>query len=372
MKVMNMKKVMFAGVLAGTALYAFSFAPVPGSMGRLANVQAAATFTGSGEHQGMMYLNGHLYTGTALKDGKLYDYKNGVQGAAYSGTFTGTYLDAATGAQTAVSDVYYVDGTALTGFKGKKYYEDGVFQQVSGWKTVGDKKYYIRKGKKLKKGFRLVKSMTGEDKKYRYYFKKDGSVSTNLFKDWGYNKCIKSKMTIEINTKTHNANFYLYDKKTKEYIIPAKTVLCSTSAKANGTPRGHYYLMKTSAKRWVNVPNNTTRKYQWAVRIAGTPTLVHSSVYTEYGNNRSLHAGYYNTLGSSNTSYCVRMQAVNAKIIYDIATKTNQKERVWVDIIKKKQTGPFGVVKLKDTTGKLNTSRKTDPTDPELFPTNPY
>ena len=52
--------------------------------------------------------------------------------------------------------------------------------------------------------------------------------------------------------------------------------------------------MKTSAKRWVRVPNNNTRFYQWATRIAGTPTLVHSSVYTKYGNNKALSASYYN------------------------------------------------------------------------------
>ena len=72
----------------------------------------------------------------------------------------------------------------------------------------------------------MLKSYTGGSTKYKYYFKEDGSLSTNLFKDWGYNKCIKTKMTIEINTKTHNVTFYLYDKKTKKYIIPAKTVLC--------------------------------------------------------------------------------------------------------------------------------------------------
>ena len=95
-------------------------------------------------------------------------------------------------------------------------------------------------------------------------------------------------------------------------------------------------------------------------------------MYRQYGNNKSLIADYYNTLGSSNTSYCVRLQAANAKIVYDIATKTNTKERTWVNIVKNNNQGPFGVVKLKDTTGKLKSSRKTDPTDPALFPTNPF
>lgn len=322
MKTMNMKKTVLAGVMAGAALYAFSFTAVPGNVQKMTRVQAEETaFTGSGEYNGILYENGEPFTGV----------------------------------------------------KDRKYYVDGVFQSdANGWEKVDGKRYYLKNGKARKKGFKKLKSYTGDKKKYKYYFNEDGSLSTNLFKDWGYNKCIKSKMTIEINTKTHNLTFYLYDKKSKKYIIPAKTVICSTSAKANGTPRGHFFLMKTSAKRWVHVPNNTTRKYQWAVRIAGTPTLIHSSVYRQYGNNKSLIADYYNTLGSSNTSYCVRLQAVNAKIVYDVATKTNTKERVWVNIVKNNNKGPFGVVKLKDSTGKLKSSRKTDPTDPALFPTNPF
>lgn len=373
MKMTNMKKVMLAGVMAGTALYAFSFTAVPGNVNELSVVSAETAYTGSGEYMGTLYLNGQPYTGVALKDGKLYNYTNGAQGKTYSGAFSGTYLDAATGQQVTVKKGYYDDGSGYTGVVNRKYYVDGVFQSdVNGWKKVSGKTYYFKNGKAQKKGFKKLKSLTGENKKYKYYFKEDGSLSTNLFKDWGYKKCLKRKITIEINTKTHNLTFYLYDKKSKKYIIPAKTVVCSTSAKANGTPRGNFFLMKTSAKRWVNVPNNTTRKYQWAVRIAGTPTLIHSSVYTEYGNNKSLHAGYYNTLGSSNTSYCVRLQAVNAKIVYDIATKTKTTERTWVNIVKNSNKGPFGIVKLKDTTGKLKTSRKTDPTDPVLFPNNPY
>lgn len=66
------------------------------------------------------------------------------------------------------------------------------------------------------------------------------------------------------------------------------------------------------------------------------------------------------------------MQAVNARIVYDVAKKTPKKQRTWINIVKKNKKGPFGIVKLKHTTGKLKNSRKTDPTDPELFPGNPF
>ncbi len=85
----------------------------------------------------------------------------------------------------------------------------------------------------------MLKSYTGGSTKYKYYFKEDGSFLQTYIKTGDITSVIKTKMTIEINTKTHTVTFYLYDKKTKKYIIPAKTVLCSTSAKANGTPRGH-------------------------------------------------------------------------------------------------------------------------------------
>ena len=42
------------------------------------------------------------------------------------------------------------------------------------------------------------------------------------------------------------------------------------------------------------------------------------------------------------------------------------------NIVKKNKKGPFGVVTLKSTTGKLKNSVKKDPTDPVLFPGNPF
>ena len=88
MKFTNVKKAVLTGVVMGAALFTFNFTALPGSVNLPAVVQAAeANFTG--EEAGKLYLTGQLYTGVALKDGKLYNYKEGVQGAAYTGTFTG-------------------------------------------------------------------------------------------------------------------------------------------------------------------------------------------------------------------------------------------------------------------------------------------
>ena len=144
MKTMNMKKTVLAGVMVGAALYVFSFTAVPGNVQKMTRVQAEETaFTGSGEYNGILYENGEPFTGV----------------------------------------------------KDRKYYVDGVFQSdANGWEKVDGKRYYLKNGKARKKGFKKLKSYTGDKKKYKYYFNEDGSLSTNLFKDWGYNKCIKSKM----------------------------------------------------------------------------------------------------------------------------------------------------------------------------------
>ena len=71
MKTMNMKKTVLAGVMAGAALYAFSFTAVPGNVQKMTRVQAEETaFTGSGEYNGILYENGEPFTG--VKDRKYY------------------------------------------------------------------------------------------------------------------------------------------------------------------------------------------------------------------------------------------------------------------------------------------------------------
>ena len=98
MKFTNVKKTVLTGIVMGAALFTFNFTALPGSVNLPAVVQAAEVdFTG--EEAGKLYLAGQLYTGAALKNGKLYNYKAGVQGAAYTGTFTGKYLNVSTGTE---------------------------------------------------------------------------------------------------------------------------------------------------------------------------------------------------------------------------------------------------------------------------------
>lgn len=235
-----------------------------------------------------------------------------------------------------------------------------------GWYQQGKKVYYYENGKKVT-GWHTLKSYY-DKKKYKFYFNKNGVLVKDLF-TLNYKKWIKKDITIVVNTKTHNATLYAKDKKTGKYNIPLKTMVCSTSRKAKGTKAySGCRLEKTSAVRWfIYKKSRPYHYYQWGVKVKHGNFYFHSARYTTT-NNRKLEVGLYNDLGTNQTTTSVRLQAVNAKLIYDIATKTNKKKRVWVKVIRKnKEKGPFGVYTLAGTTGKIkNKKKRIDPTDPSI------
>ena len=78
--------------------------------------------------------------------------------------------------------------------------------------------------------------------------------------------------------------------------------------------------------------------------------------------HKKLIASTYNGLGTNQTTACIRVQAGNAKLIYDIA-KTNRYS-IPIRIYRSSNKGPFGKITLKDTTGKIPGNQNYDPTDP--------
>lgn len=335
--------------------------------GKKTITSAAVYFTGK-YSDGLIYLNGKVFSkGYAKVNNKLYAVSQGKTGSAYSGVFNGSYVDTAKQCVRKESNIYYKKGSLATGVVKRNYYKKGVQAfSYSGWVDLGTKRYYIKKGKALT-GWQYLKSYGGGKKTYKYKFRDDGTLITDFFSEGKkYNTYIKKKMTIEINITTHTMTFYAYDSKKKSYNTPLKAVVCSTSRKKNGTPVGNFRLEKTSAKRWfIYKKANPYRYYQWAVHIKGSRSLIHSSAYYSKSAN-NLNVPYYNGLGTNQTTYCVRVQAVNAKLIYDISTKTNKKERVWVKVFRSNNKGAFGQVTLKDTTGKVSKKQKYDPTDPNF------
>lgn len=245
--------------------------------------------------------------------------------------------------------------------KDLQLYVDNQISNYSGWVKIGSKIYNFTNGLAAT-GYKYAKSYGGGNYVYKYYFNEDGTLNTNLFAD-DYAGNIQKKMRIEVNLTTHTVTFLAWDDVTNTYRIPLKACICATSRKKNGTPVGNYRLEKTSAKRWYPyTKGSAVYWYQYAVHIKGSPVLFHSCRYSRKS-TKKLVTGLYNKLGGNITTHCIRMQAVNAKLIYDISTKTYKKARVKVKIYRSNVPGALGKVSLKDTTGKIKT--KYDPTDPK-------
>ena len=76
--------------------------------------------------------------------------------------------------------------------------------------------------------------------------------------------------------------------------------------------------------------------------------------------NKKLIASTYNGLGTNQTTACIRVQAGNARLIYDIA-KTNRYS-IPIRIYRSSNKGPFGKITLNDTTGKIPGNQNYDDT----------
>ena len=327
------------------------------------NVISPNISTFSGKSNNIIYADGRiLQKGYALENQKLYKVSKGKLTAKASGVITSSFVKVSSSSLGSIIGSYYSNGTPATNVVNNQYYENGVPFTGTKWVKIGKNIYYIENGQAVT-GWRYLPSYSGGTMKYKYCFKKNGVLNTNLFAT-NYKKYIKVPMTIDVNIRTHTVTFLMYNKATKKYDIPLKSCVCATSRKKLIT--GNYRLEKTSAERWfIYKKSKPWHYYQWKVHIKGTAVNFHSSQYYTT-NNRRLNAGIYNLLGTSCTTYCVRVQAVNAKLIYDISTKTYKKARVWVKMHINKNNGPFGQVTLEDTTGKVKKSQRYDPTDPMI------
>lgn len=277
-------------------------------------------------------------TGYRMVSGKMYKYTKGT-GVLFTGVYNGTE-------------------SSLKKYKGH-YFKKGVKQKLpDGWKTVGGKRYYNKNDKPLV-GWHYVKCNGAT---YRYFFDKTGAQVQDLF---SYNRAyMKSKMLVQINRYTHTTDVLLYNSATKKYDIPAKSFVTSTPKEAAHFKVGSYKL--DYRRRWWSFFDPTSQSYgyyQYAIRIKGTPAaLLHSSRYYAKRNN-ALKVGNYNRLGTNQSYYCIRVQCVNSKLLYDCVGKQGA-GKIKCKYTNSKTPGPNGKVTLADTTGKLKKSAKYDPTDP--------
>ncbi|MBR0409588.1 MAG: hypothetical protein IJI25_01110 [Eubacterium sp.] len=340
----------------------------------------------TGKYKNCIYRDGRkLSSGYASVDSLMYKVTNGSFSSKTltTGVMAETFVNASTNSLSEANGIYYDKGTPAKGIYDLTLYENGVPSTYTGWKKAdslglynGSKIYYFVNGKALT-GWQYLESYGNGKEKYKYNFRKDGTLRTNLFA-WKRAYYIKQKLYIKTNLTTHNTTIYVYNKDTKKYDIPAITGICSTSRKKNGTkPIKKTFLQKTSACRWfIYKLSNPWHYYQYGVLIKRSASWYHSTMYKTVKADKMMpptSKSGYNYLGTNQTTACIRQQAGMAKLIYDIAVLNKmpkaslkkQKERIWVDIYRSRNNGPFGKITLKDSTGTLKKNVRKDPTDPK-------
>jgi hypothetical protein len=314
-----------------------------------------------GKFNDLYYFEGDLYSGLFRfeKGGKLYKITDGV-GALFTGTMNSSYKNYICDyvLNSSRDNLYYNSGSLFTGLRSSNlyYYTNGKKDtSLNGWKTIGKKIYYFTKGLAASG----EKYITRNGYQYLYTFQKNGALVTDLFKyDSSYKK---KKLYIYMSRKSHTGTILAYNSATKTYDIPVKSFVVSMSRLASNTKNGTYKL-RVKCRWW---KYKTGLWYQYAVHVSGSGSLTHSEQYSS-NSIRALKTASYNGLGTDQSKQCIRMQVVNAKLIYDLARTNNSNVRV---VLTKSNNGrlPFGQMTLSnkfDRTGKIST--KYDPTDPNI------
>lgn len=260
---------------------------------------------------------------------------------------------------------YYSQGKAslYTGVYQSVYYSKGIKSTKSGWVKVSGKWYYFKSGKAVT-GWQYL---SRNSKTYKYYFKSDGTLVEDLFTYFG-SSYLNKKMLIQVNRTTHTADILLYDSTKKSYCIAASSFVCSTCEKSSDFHPGTYYLYSNRRKRWFTFTHPQTKKttyYQYATFIVGTDAWIHSPQYKKKGDIYSLTVSNYNRLGTNQSFYCVRFQTLYSKRVYDAVGKQGSK-KVKTKLYNSSNKGPYGQIKLADSTGKLSSKTTYDPTDPAV------
>ncbi|MBR1743418.1 MAG: L,D-transpeptidase [Lachnospiraceae bacterium] len=240
-------------------------------------------------------------------------------------------------------------------------------EKKKGWYGKGKKRYYIKKDVKKAKVYQKIKgkyyffknsvyavvnsckTISWNGKKYRFYFKKDGSremdVSGRLNKETGVSYLLETNLTTN--------SVMVYAKwKTAGYVIPVKRMRCSVGMPGHSTIQGTYHLSKAGS-RWHVLRYGCYGQY--CSRIKG-PFLFHSVVYQRMGDKYSLDLAEYKKLGKAASHGCVRLQVEDAKWIYEHSSQctahlyAGKKEKLPIPYPAKKKAGKTSAGKYYDPT----------------------
>jgi len=272
------------------------------------------------------------YTVTGLTVGTKYTYK--VQAVNTEGEFStmGTRSSAVAATQFKTKNGWFKENGKLYLYLSDK--------KLKGYQKHSGNYYYLDKTTgAMRTGWIYVNG-------YKYCFGK--TAGTRLNDTWSLVKNNGSYL-IKVNKTANTVTIYAKDG-AKGYTIPVKAFVCSTG---DSTPSGSFSL--AYKWRWLCMVDDSYG--QWVSQITGN-YLFHSVPYWGEKDNNQLDVDEYNKLGTTCSHGCVRLQAADAKFIYD-----NIPSGTTVTIYSDSSNpGPFG----KPTVGKLAADHTWDPTDPNM------
>lgn len=165
----------------------------------------------------------------------------------------------------------------------------------TGWVDHDRARYYFLNGQALT-GWQYVDGL-------KYFFNDSGAMIMDVSDMIGK----QDSYVIKVNKELNCATVYAKDGD-NGYIIPVKAMLTSVG---DDTPLGTFYTPEKY--RWRLMVNDTYTQY--ATRIT-EGFLFHSITY-EKTNEKTLLTNGYNRLGVTRSLGCVRLNAGNAKWVYD-------------------------------------------------------
>ena len=234
--------------------------------------------------------NPYIYTGEILLNGKWH------------------YFDEETG----------VMATGWTEHHGNRYYYSETGAMTYGWKDVGGKTYYfdsvtgvMAKGEKIIEGNPYYFDVnTGEKMTsgwvwidgYKRYINEYGEIDNDV------SRLVSGPYLIKVYKWSNYLIVYAKDEY-GNYTVPVKAMITSCG---NNTPEGTYY--SPNKFRWLTMVGGS--KAQWCTQISGD-YLFHSVPY-RIADPTTLYTDImYNYLGTTQSLGCIRLQAGDAKWVYD-------------------------------------------------------
>ena len=268
--------------------------------------------TSGAMHKGWANIGGTWYyldskTG-AMRTGWYQDgntwYYSYTDGAMASSRWIGDYYVSGSGAMltnTWIDNQYWVgsDGKWIPNYRS----ESVAAQSVDGnWERSNGNWYFRDKTGKLVTGWKYI----GE---YKYYFNSNGVLVQDLDNVIGR----QSSYYITVNRAKCQVMVYAKDE-TGKYCVPVKTFACSVGLSKTPTPTGTFHIL--AQYKLVQLMGPSWGKYGSLVRYENG-IFFHSVACSSPDPTYSLAAGNYNMLGQPASHGCIRLCVRDAKWIYD-------------------------------------------------------